>query len=96
MERGGGGIVPSRSGFCQEISNFVKGNFFLKNGHSLIAGVTSDIFLPCPDSLLVNLHESKELITELLTNLPSMFENTMDTGNALGAALQSAYKLMVS
>lgn len=54
------------------------------------------MFLPCPDGLLVNLNESKKLVSELLNELPAMFENNMDTGNALGAALQAAYKLMVN
>ena len=56
----------------------------------------SEPFLPCPDNLLVNLQESKELITELLTQLPGIFEGNLETGNALGAALVSAHKMMVS
>ena len=58
--------------------------------------VFSDVFLPCPGSLLVNLQQSKDLVIELLQQLPTMFENNMETGSALGAALQAAYKLMVS
>ena len=54
-----------------------------------------DPFLPCPDNLLVNLHESKELVIELLNQLPTLFEGNHETGSALGAALQSAHKLMV-
>ncbi|BFZ17692.1 hypothetical protein BsWGS_20731 [Bradybaena similaris] len=53
-----------------------------------------DTFLPIPDSLLVNLHESKELVVELLKQLPKLFEGNQETGSALGAALQSALKLM--
>ncbi|XP_012934788.1 protein transport protein Sec24A [Aplysia californica] len=53
-------------------------------------------FLPCPDNLLVNLHESKELITELLNQLPTIFEGNLETGSALGAALLSAHKMMSS
>ncbi|XP_041446020.1 protein transport protein Sec24B isoform X2 [Xenopus laevis] len=53
-----------------------------------------DIFLPTPDGLLVNMHESKELIKDLLTALPSMFANTRETHSALGPALQGAVKLM--
>ncbi|KAJ6668833.1 hypothetical protein lerEdw1_012319 [Lerista edwardsae] len=53
-----------------------------------------DIFLPTPDSLLVNLHESKELIKDLLNALPNMFTNTRETHSALGPALQAAFKLM--
>ncbi|CAG5124241.1 unnamed protein product, partial [Candidula unifasciata] len=53
-----------------------------------------DPFLPSPDSLLVNLHESKELVVELLKQLPKLFEGNFETGSALGAALQSGLKLM--
>lgn len=53
-----------------------------------------DIFLPCPDNLLVNLHESKELILDLLNQIPSLFEENLETGSALGAALQAAHKLV--
>ena len=53
------------------------------------------MFLPCPDNLLVNLQESKELVTDLLSKLPEMFATNTETGSALGAALQAAYKLMV-
>ncbi|XP_041435526.1 protein transport protein Sec24B isoform X3 [Xenopus laevis] len=53
-----------------------------------------DIFLPTPDGLLVNMHESKELIKDLLTAMPSMFANTRETHSALGPALQGAIKLL--
>ncbi|KAG1688206.1 Protein transport protein Sec24B [Nymphon striatum] len=53
-----------------------------------------DIFLPLPEGLLVNIHESKELVKDLLTKLPSMFEGSLETQNALGAVLQVAYKLL--
>ncbi|XP_064595688.1 protein transport protein Sec24A-like isoform X2 [Liolophura sinensis] len=53
-----------------------------------------DIFLPSPDNLLVNVHESKELVIDLLNQLPTLFEDNQETGNALGAALQAAYKMM--
>lgn len=56
----------------------------------------SDLFLPCPDNLLANLHESRELVVDLLSNLPKLFESNYETGSALGAALQAALKLMVS
>ena len=56
----------------------------------------ADVFLPTPDSLLVNMTESRELVYDLLDRLPAMFEGQRDTGSALGPALQAAYKLMVS
>lgn len=54
------------------------------------------MFLPCPDNLLVNLAESRELVKDLLNQLPTKFLSSHDTNSALGPALQAAYKLMVS
>ncbi|XP_026286720.1 protein transport protein Sec24A isoform X1 [Frankliniella occidentalis] len=53
-----------------------------------------DVFLPCPENLLANRGERKELIQNLLLMLPTKFSETYDTGSALGAALQAAFKLM--
>jgi protein transport protein SEC24 len=54
-----------------------------------------DAFLPYPDNLLINLKACKELIKDLLLQLPKRFENIHDTNSALGAALQVAFKMMV-
>ncbi|CAH0407584.1 unnamed protein product [Chilo suppressalis] len=53
-----------------------------------------DIFLPSPESLLVNLGERRELVKELLTVLPARYSTPGVPSSALGAALQAAYKLM--
>nr|XP_055198439.1 protein transport protein Sec24B isoform X2 [Nyctereutes procyonoides] len=66
----------------------------LSQPQMLIVSDIDDVFLPTPDSLLVNLYESKELIKDLLTALPNMFTNTRETHSALGPALQAAFKLM--
>ncbi|XP_072479243.1 protein transport protein Sec24B isoform X2 [Notamacropus eugenii] len=66
----------------------------LSQPQMLIVSDIEDIFLPTPDSLLVNLHESKELIKDLLNALPNMFTYTRETHSALGPALQAAFKLM--
>lgn len=55
----------------------------------------SDVFIPCPENLLVNLHEQFELIKDLLEQIPEKFKESYDTNCALGAALQAAHKLMV-
>lgn len=60
----------------------------------LVVSDIEDIFLPTPDSLLVNLNESKELVQDLLKSLPTLFEKTMETQSALGSALQAAFKLL--
>ncbi|KAM8969239.1 protein transport protein Sec24B isoform 2-T2 [Sarcophilus harrisii] len=66
----------------------------LSQPQMLIVSDIDDIFLPTPDSLLVNLHESKELIKDLLNALPNIFTYTRETHSALGPALQAAFKLM--
>ncbi|XP_051021875.1 protein transport protein Sec24B isoform X3 [Acomys russatus] len=66
----------------------------LSQPQMLIVSDIDDVFLPTPDSLLVNLYESKELIKDLLNALPNMFVNTRETHSALGPALQAAFKLM--
>lgn len=53
-----------------------------------------DIFMPRPDNLLINLKENRELLNDLLDMLPKRFENSHDSGSALGAALQVAFKMM--
>ncbi|XP_028160482.1 protein transport protein Sec24B [Ostrinia furnacalis] len=53
-----------------------------------------DVFLPSPESLLVNLGERREMIKELLTVLPQRYSAPGVPASALGAALQAAYKLM--
>ncbi|XP_037686370.1 protein transport protein Sec24B isoform X2 [Choloepus didactylus] len=66
----------------------------LSQPQMLIVSDIDDVFLPTPDSLLVNLYESKELIKDLLNALPNMFTHTRETHSALGPALQAAFKLM--
>uniref|UniRef100_A0A3B5B0W1 Protein transport protein Sec24A-like n=1 Tax=Stegastes partitus TaxID=144197 RepID=A0A3B5B0W1_9TELE len=66
----------------------------LSQPQMLIVSDIEDIFLPTPDSLLVNLNECKELVQDLLKSLPSLFEKTMETQSALGSALQAAFKLL--
>lgn len=63
----------------------------LNQPHQLIVSDIEDIFLPCPNDLLVNLNESKRLVIELLEQLPTKFNNTQEVSSALGAALQVRY-----
>ncbi|XP_038833707.1 protein transport protein Sec24A-like isoform X1 [Salvelinus namaycush] len=66
----------------------------LSQPQMLVVSDIEDIFLPTPDSLLVNLNECKELVQDLLKSLPQMFGKTMETQCALGPALQAAFKLL--
>ncbi|GJQ65437.1 hypothetical protein Trydic_g7544 [Trypoxylus dichotomus] len=62
--------------------------------HEMTVLDIDDVFLPCPDNLLVNLQDKMELILDLLTQLPMRYNNNYETNSALGAALQVAYKMM--
>lgn len=62
--------------------------------HEITLVDIDDVFLPCPDNLLINVKACKDLIKDLLSQLPTRFANSHDSGSALGAALQVAYKLM--
>ncbi|XP_062874515.1 protein transport protein Sec24B isoform X2 [Trichomycterus rosablanca] len=66
----------------------------LSQPQMLVVSDIDDVFIPTPDSLLVNMKESQELVKDLLTALPGMFTHTRETHSALGPALQAAYKLM--
>ncbi|BGP55492.1 COPII subunit [Rhodotorula sphaerocarpa] len=60
----------------------------------LVVGDLDDVFLPKPNDILVNLAEAKAGIENLLSRLNDMFVETNNTGNALGAGLQAAFKLI--
>ncbi|XP_029965333.1 protein transport protein Sec24B isoform X2 [Salarias fasciatus] len=66
----------------------------LSQPQMLVVSDIDDVFIPCHDSLMVNLKESKELVKDLLTSLPAMFSQSRETHSALGPALQAAFKLM--
>jgi protein transport protein SEC24 len=62
----------------------------------LVVSDLTDVFLPKPVDLLVNLTESRPAIETLLTNLSDMFQDSHTVGNALGSALEAAHQLIVS
>ncbi|XP_011883270.1 PREDICTED: protein transport protein Sec24A [Vollenhovia emeryi] len=62
--------------------------------HEMIVLDIDDVFLPCPENLIVNLKEREELVRDLLAQLPVKFCGTHDTNSALGAGLQAALKLL--
>ncbi|XP_041079880.1 protein transport protein Sec24A isoform X2 [Polyodon spathula] len=66
----------------------------LSQPQMLVVSDIEDIFIPTPDSLLVNLNECKELVQDLLKGLPQMFTRTLETQCALGPALQAAFRLL--
>ena len=60
----------------------------LSQPRQMIVTDVDDIFLPCPNDLLVNLNECKQLVSDLLEQIPTKFGNSPDTNSGLGAALQ--------
>ncbi|XP_018110458.1 protein transport protein Sec24A isoform X3 [Xenopus laevis] len=65
----------------------------LSQPQMLVVSDIDDVFIPMPENLLVNLNECKELVQDLLKNLPQMFTKSSETQSALGPALQAAFKL---
>ncbi|XP_075232857.1 protein transport protein Sec24AB isoform X2 [Lycorma delicatula] len=66
----------------------------LSQPHQMVVVDIEDMFLPCPENLLVNLSECHDLIKDLLVQLPKQYAESYNTESALGAALQAAYKLL--
>nr|NVI77929.1 Sec24AB ortholog [Cucujiformia] len=66
----------------------------LNRPHEMTVLDIDDVFLPCPDNLLVKLKDRMELVKDLLTHLPNRYDNSYDNNSALGAALQAAHKMM--
>lgn len=62
--------------------------------HEMIVWDVDDPFLPSPDNLLVNLQSRKEVIRDLLQQLPTRYSTSYESGSCLGAALQAAHKMM--
>lgn len=61
----------------------------------LVVSDLDDVFLPSPSDLLVNLSDNMEAVKSLLEKLPDMFKDTVNVSNALGSALQAAFKMVV-
>ncbi|CAM9765541.1 unnamed protein product, partial [Heterosigma akashiwo] len=54
----------------------------------------ADVFLPCPEDLLVNLQESRAVVEALLESLPTMYAQNPAAESCLGPALMGAYRAM--
>ncbi|UZJ52086.1 hypothetical protein CBS101457_001406 [Exobasidium rhododendri] len=60
----------------------------------LVVSDLEDVFLPKPNDILINLSECRAGVDTLLGRLGDMFKDNTNTGSALGAGLQAAYKLI--
>ncbi|KAG5457245.1 MAG: hypothetical protein BJ554DRAFT_2793 [Olpidium bornovanus] len=61
----------------------------------LVVSDLEEVYLPQPEDLLCNLAESRTVVDTLLEQMGVMFKDTQNDGNALGPALQAAFKLLV-
>ena len=66
----------------------------LKQPSMLTVPDLTDLFVPLPDDLLVNLAESRDSIDMLLDSLPQMHASAPSPASCLGAALTAAYRVM--
>jgi protein transport protein SEC24 len=60
----------------------------------LVVPDINNIFLPLPDDMLVNLQESRLVVTQLLEQLPSMYQQTQVVEACMGSALEAAFQVM--
>ncbi|KAI9491941.1 hypothetical protein BDB00DRAFT_830368 [Zychaea mexicana] len=74
--------------------HFYNLNHTLSEPQMLVVSELEDVFLPTPSHLLVNLSDSRELVQAFLEKLPDMFKETANVNNALGTALQAAFKIV--
>ena len=70
------------------------GEASLASAQMLVVSDITDLFLPIPDELLVNLSDSRSVVEALLDSLPEMFANTRNVESAMGPAVEAAYKVM--
>ena len=50
--------------------------------------------MPQPDDLIVNLHESRQVVEAFLESLPNIFAQNLSAESAMGPALQAAFMVM--
>ncbi|KAJ2296472.1 COPII subunit, partial [Coemansia sp. RSA 2706] len=62
----------------------------------LVVGDVDDVYLPAPADLLVNLRDARAGIDAVLARFGAMFGGSRVVGNALGAAIRAAQRLVGS
>lgn len=66
----------------------------LKAPQMLVVSDITDVILPSPEDLLVNLQDSKDIIDQLLDSLPGMFKASEAVGSCTGPALLAAKRVI--
>ena len=60
----------------------------------LVVSDITDVIMPSPEDLLVNLADSRDIIEALLDSLPSMFQNNSQMMSCTGPALTAAKRVI--
>ena len=66
----------------------------LNSPQMLVVSDTTDIIIPLPEDLLVDLAESRTVVDTLLDSIPAMFANSMAVQTCMGPALQAAKRVI--
>ncbi|CAE7651933.1 unnamed protein product, partial [Symbiodinium microadriaticum] len=66
----------------------------LKAPQMLVVSDITDVIMPSPEDLLVNLSDSREIVEALLDSLPSMFQNNNQMMSCTGPALNAAKRVI--
>ncbi|KAL7555846.1 hypothetical protein ACA910_017349 [Epithemia clementina (nom. ined.)] len=67
----------------------------LANPQMLVVSDLKELFVPLPENLLVNLHESRDIVDSFLDNLPEMFaKRPVEGQSCLGPALKAAFTVV--
>jgi protein transport protein SEC24 len=60
----------------------------------LVVSDISDVMIPVPEDILVNLQDSRNVVNALLDSLPSMFANSTNSNSCGGTALNAAKRVI--
>lgn len=66
----------------------------LKAPQMLVVSDITDVIMPSPEDLLVNLQDSRDVVEALLDSLPSMFQNNIAMNSCTGAAIMAAKRVI--
>lgn len=66
----------------------------LKAPQMLVVSDITDVIMPSPEDLLVNLQDSRDVVEQLLDSIPAMFQNNQQMNSCTGAALLAAKRVI--
>lgn len=76
--------------------HFYNLNAKLTSPHMLVVSDITDVILPLPEDILVNLADSRAVVESLLDSLPSMFKTSTSTSSCTGMCVpQCLFVLLV-